>query len=258
MAEEENKEAEANKPAETQKSPTVIVVPPPPPIPGPSEKVKTMLESAEIAAASKSGGNFIKRAWKGQEKLWKVFWLYGFLGVILLNIVLSILTSALGSMGSIVAAVITLTFALWNLVSCWRCAWNVGAKFWGVIVRILVVISAIVYLLMILTMAGLSIGVSSMMDAQKAMIKSQAIVAPVAPTSSSSPVVPTPAAPQPVPPQAATPTPDTAPAPIPTMDACEKRMYDYAVQNGADAKAYVAQNQAYLTECRKVLAGQKK
>ena len=37
------------------------------------------------------------------------------------------------------------------------------------------------------------------------------------------------------------------------MDACEQRMYDYAVANNADPKAYIDQNQAYLVECRKVL-----
>ncbi|MFZ4541737.1 MAG: hypothetical protein ACOYNL_08010 [Rickettsiales bacterium] len=53
------------------------------------------------------------------------------------------------------------------------------------------------------------------------------------------------------------------PAPVPTaqvpvaaasLDQCEQNMTDYANQNGADAKAYIAQNQAYLTECRKALA----
>jgi hypothetical protein len=33
-------------------------------------------------------------------------------------------------------------------------------------------------------------------------------------------------------------------------------MRDHAIQNGADPAAYVAQNQAYLTQCRAVLAGQ--
>jgi cell division protein FtsN len=45
----------------------------------------------------------------------------------------------------------------------------------------------------------------------------------------------------------------TAPAATAAVHPCEQRMIDYANQNGADAKAYVAQNQAYLAECKKAM-----
>lgn len=42
-------------------------------------------------------------------------------------------------------------------------------------------------------------------------------------------------------------------APAAAVSPCEQRMIDYATQNGADPKAYVAQNQAYLAECTKAM-----
>lgn len=60
----------------------------------------------------------------------------------------------------------------------------------------------------------------------------EAPVAPVAPIAA---------------PTAVAPAPVSAAAP---MDACEQRMADHAVKNGADPKAYIAQNQAYLVQCR--------
>jgi hypothetical protein len=91
--------------------------------------------------------------------------------------------------------------------------------------------------------------------------------APIAPAPAAAPTVaPTVPAAAPValtapsaaPVAPAAPAPAAAPtaAPVPVVDACEQRMRDHAIQNGADPAAYVAQNQAYLTQCRAVLAGQ--
>lgn len=99
---------------------------------------------------------FMKRAWRGEERLWRVFWL----GAALFNLCWAILTlllctalffgfkKALGlpvaiNAAGIVYLLMTLSFQIWSWVAQWRCAWNVDWRAWGVIVRILVVLGVI-------------------------------------------------------------------------------------------------------------------
>ena len=182
---------------------------------------------------------FIKRAWSGQEKLWKVYWLYAMLLGIVAQVVLYGLqmVAAIGGFGMIArifAMVLFLAYAVWCNVSLWRCAWNAKAKIWGYIVRIIVVISAISYFFMVKSLLPLMIS-----DAPSDSAEMHATVTPGAAPASPA-VVANPSAPGVVP-AAATP------------DACEKRMTDFAVQNHADPIAYVAQNQAYLQQCRQAM-----
>ncbi len=182
----------------------------------------------------------IKRAWKGEEKLWKVFWLYGVLAGIVLNLLLTVLIG-----NPLLAKLILLPYSVWVLVSLWRCAWNAGAKFWGVIARILVVINIISYVFALIGALGiLALGGSLPTDAVKAPV-------PVSAAPSAAPVT-APAAPAAATPSAPVPAAVAAPA-APTESyahPCEKMMADYAVKNGADPKAYIAQNQAYLAQCK--------
>jgi hypothetical protein len=78
-------------------------------------------------------------------------------------------------------------------------------------------------------------------------------VAPVAAPADTQPLTPpaSPAEPQPLTPPA-DPAVSGAVAPA-AVHPCEQRMIDYANQNGADAKLYVEQNQAYLAECKKAM-----
>ncbi len=123
-------------------------------------------------------GNFIVRYWRGEEKLWKAYWLFGFLGS-------GIFGSALGfgmGMGLFVflpaigrspitlgvnlgmfhfiftqsferglpifldlgVLVLAAVYTIWVVVSIWNCAWNVRWEGWGVIARGLVVIGSLV------------------------------------------------------------------------------------------------------------------
>lgn len=79
------------------------------------------------------------RAWRGEEPLWKVFWLYG-------------VAVSSGVVGTYIVAfydghVLLRQFLLpcfaaytfWILVSVWRCADNTKEKFWGMLARFLTV-----------------------------------------------------------------------------------------------------------------------
>ena len=161
--------------------------------------------------------DIIKKAWRGEEKLWKVYWLYSVLGGIavsvMFGVVLNIVAALLG-LGPVhyIGIAFMLAFYVWSTVSIWRCAWNVKVKFWGYLVRIFIVLGLI----------GLATQIVQLVTAP-----------PKAPASMTSTL--------------------TVTAPT-AMDDCEKRMTDYAVQNNADPKAYIAQNQTYLQQCRQTLA----
>ncbi len=190
-----------------------------------------------VGAASGGIKGFLGRPWRGQEKLWKAYWLYGVIGAIILQVLLSVLGS-IGFVGLILGGALTLVFAVWSNVSIWRCAWNANAKFWGYLVRVLVVLSIPTYLFMIIGLFGLGAlggAASGLKVEQPAVVQDADVVAPVVPEA--------PAAPLQAP----------VPAPAAPVSACEQRMIDFATQNGADPKAYVAQNQAYLVECNKAM-----
>ena len=214
-----------------------------------------------------------------------VFWVYGIVGGILLQILMGLLVGIGGFVGVGLAALLLIPYGIWSCVSNWRCAWNAGAKIWGIIVRVLVVISIPGYLFAVVGLFGAAaLGGAATMAVPAAPIETPAMEqpmsvapAPMAPETPMSvvpmgspgdsmaapaaPVAPMatmgssdPAAPAPLAPVAA----PAAPAPAPAIDACEQRMTDFAVQNKADPKAYIAQNQTYLAQCRAALAGQAK
>jgi len=79
------------------------------------------------------------RAWRGEQPLWKVFWVYG-VATISVLIVLYVLGFYLDRVA--LRQVLLPCFAgytAWILVSVWRCANNTQEKFWGMLARMLTV-----------------------------------------------------------------------------------------------------------------------
>ena len=79
------------------------------------------------------------RAWRGEQPLWKVFWVYG-VATISVLIVLYVLGFYLDRVA--LRQVLLPCFAgytAWILVSVWRCADNTHEKFWGMLARMLTV-----------------------------------------------------------------------------------------------------------------------
>ena len=90
--------------------------------------------------------SFFKNAWKGEAKLWKVFWLMGLLLAAISIVFFLLLTplmfiSPYAYMGIFVAWIFVVNG--FQLTANWRCAFNCGWKGWGYIVRTFVVLGVI-------------------------------------------------------------------------------------------------------------------
>ena len=95
--------------------------------------------------------------WNGKQKLWKAFWLMGFVFQILFFFFLSlflVIGLALGLTWSIKIFIFLVSniYTIWILVSIWNCAYNVKKKIWGDLSRLLVIINTI---FLILTYTGI-------------------------------------------------------------------------------------------------------
>ena len=79
------------------------------------------------------------RAWRGEEPLWKVFWVYG-VATSVLVVALYVVAFYDGHMA--LRQVLLPCFAAytaWILVSVWRCASNTSEKLWSTLARFLTV-----------------------------------------------------------------------------------------------------------------------
>ena len=96
--------------------------------------------------------NFLLSYWYGKQKLWKAFWLLGFVFQILFFYFLLFLLYVgmlLKLTWSIKITVFLLSniYTVWILVSIWNCAYNVKNKIWGNISRLIVVLNVILIFL---------------------------------------------------------------------------------------------------------------
>ena len=84
----------------------------------------------------------LKKAWNGEEALWRVFWLYYIvlgLGLALAAGYLFDLSLWAGRIGYAVA----LLWSFWAIIAVWRCSDNSEWRSWGIIARIVVVLALI-------------------------------------------------------------------------------------------------------------------
>lgn len=100
--------------------------------------------------------NFIKRAWKGEEKLWKVFWLLGYGIPVLLAVSIMGLAFSVGNgeltierVKPMLFHVMSFYYVVW-VICVFKCAknvneasWGIAAKLWSVLVLARVVIEII-------------------------------------------------------------------------------------------------------------------
>ena len=95
---------------------------------------------------------FLLSYWDGERKLWKAFWLLGFVFQILFFYFLLFLLYVgmlLKLTWSIKITIFLLSniYTVWILVSIWNCAYNVKTKIWGDISRLIVVLNVILIFL---------------------------------------------------------------------------------------------------------------
>ncbi len=225
---------------------------------------------------------FFLRAWRGEEPLWRVFWVYGVVVGIVITIVDSVLSSFIHGIAYAPFFIFMLAYTVWNIVATWRCAFNAKRRLWGYIARVIMATSSIVVLLSLLLMifgagaivggvagtlfgggvvAGTAIDDSmkpALLAAQSCKTEIEAYVNQGGSDVDSfskecmkkhlgnADVAPNPAATPPLPP----PSPEVLLSPQEKYKQfCEKTMADHAEKNGAVARQYIAQNQAYLEQC---------
>lgn len=79
------------------------------------------------------------RAWRGEEPLWKIFWIYG---VAVSSSVVGGYIAAFDDAHVLLRQILLLCFAAytaWILISVWRCADKTKEKIWGTLARFLTV-----------------------------------------------------------------------------------------------------------------------
>ena len=101
--------------------------------------------------------NFLLSYWNGDQKLWKAFWLMGFVFQIVFLYFLLVLLyfgTLIGLTWSIKVTIFLLSniYQIWILVSIWNCAYNVRNKTWGHLSRSIVILNVI---FIILTYTGI-------------------------------------------------------------------------------------------------------
>ena len=101
--------------------------------------------------------NFLLSYWNGEQKLWKAFWLMGFVFQILFLYFLLVLLYfgvLIGLTWSIKVTIFLLSniYQISILVSIWNCAYNVRNKTWGHLSRSIVILNVI---FIILTYTGI-------------------------------------------------------------------------------------------------------
>ena len=196
---------------------------------------------------------WISSAWRGQERLWKVFWLYGFILGIILQIIGSVAAALYGATFYIPALIFYIIYIIWLMVAQWRCAFNAEWKIWGYVVRILIILGPIMIIIGVLA-GGAIIGSDLIKHAEcrketneyvanggrdAESFKARCIESKshsndgadisVGQTQVNVTVIP--------------------PGSEKYKLSCEQTMTAFAQKNGYDAQQYIAQNQAYLLKC---------
>lgn len=88
-----------------------------------------------------------KKAWRGEEQCWKVFWIYGIAGGVAWD------CAAVGLQHEFMLspplkftfALFNILYLIWAVVSTYRCALNVGVKFFGYTARLLCLLFPLVF-----------------------------------------------------------------------------------------------------------------
>ena len=99
--------------------------------------------------------DFLQSYWNGKQKLWKAFWLMGFVVQIIFSFFLLFVLYIGFSLGltwsiKIFIFLISMIYTIWIYVSIWNCAYNVKNKLCGHVSRTIVILN-IVFLILVYT-----------------------------------------------------------------------------------------------------------
>jgi len=94
----------------------------------------------------------IKKAWLGKKELYIVFWYYYIVGILILSILIPLIGVTAEQLKLQIFLypplyLFVIVYGIWIIVSLWRSAFNAKWKGWGYITRIIIIISALSYIL---------------------------------------------------------------------------------------------------------------
>jgi len=87
-----------------------------------------------------SDKNIVFRLWKGEDRLWRAFWLAWLLGGVLIGLATAVLVDA-GLLSALMAAVARVFYIIYSSIAVWRNAFNCDKPVWGYGARLLMVVS---------------------------------------------------------------------------------------------------------------------
>jgi hypothetical protein len=93
--------------------------------------------------------NLVLRIWRGEERLWKVYWLVAILGGWALSTLIGAMVRT-GFLNDLLGLAVLVIFAGYCGVGVWRCAFNVQRVIWGYAARTIIAVSLIYFVVTIM------------------------------------------------------------------------------------------------------------
>ena len=88
--------------------------------------------------------NLVLRVWRGDERLWKVYWLVAILGGWAFAILVGSMVRT-GFLYDLLGLALLVIFAGYSGVGVWRCAFNVRKVIWGYAARTIIAVSLVYF-----------------------------------------------------------------------------------------------------------------
>lgn len=99
---------------------------------------------SEGAKSKLRSSNLMLRIWRGEERLWKVYWLVAILGGWALGTLVSTMVGT-GFLHDLLGLSVLVIFAVYCGVGVWRCAFNVQRVIWGYAARTIIAVSLVYF-----------------------------------------------------------------------------------------------------------------
>ena len=88
--------------------------------------------------------NLVLRVWRGEERLWKVYWLVAIVGGWALSTLAGSLVRT-GFLNELLGVALLAVYAVFSGVGVWRSAFNVQRPVWGYAARTIIAVSAVYF-----------------------------------------------------------------------------------------------------------------